>query len=312
MTLAFNPYQEIASTAARFVTSDGEVTTAIGNLILSRRSSPTAPLYLDYRPCVAIVLQGTKSVTLGEETIHYGVGDYLLTSIELPVTSRVTCASHDVPHLCFVLAIDLERLSSLMGRTDLPKVKDSSVCRRAIGANVATPELLDAATRLLRLLDRPADIPVMAPLIEEEILYRVLAGPDGCRLLSIASAESRSTRVARAVGWLRDNFHRPLRIEELAEVAGMSLSSFHHHFKSLTAMTPVQFQKKLRLHEARRLMLVDGLDVGSAGHRVGYQSPSQFSRDYSRFYGMSPERDVSARLVGHPGAMRAGFSRADG
>ncbi|RWX78423.1 AraC family transcriptional regulator [Neorhizobium lilium] len=296
MTLTFNPYQEIASIAARFVTKDGEVTTAVSNLILSRRSTPTAPHYIDYRPCIGLVLQGTKSVTLGDDTIDYGVGDYLLTSIELPVTSRVTAASPDVPHLCFVLAIDPVRLSGLLQRTDLPKINAGSDSKRGIGANIATHELLDAATRLLRLLDRPADISVMAPLIEEEILYRVLSGPDGGRLLNIATAESRSSRIARAVNWLRANFHRPLRIEELAEVAGMSLSSFHHHFKAVTAMTPVQFQKKLRLHEARRLMLVEGLDVGTAGHRVGYQSPSQFSREYSRLYGMSPLRDVSALL----------------
>jgi AraC-like DNA-binding protein len=298
MTLAFTPYQELASIASRHVREDGEVATAISSLALSRRSVPTAPIYMDYRPCVGIVLQGTKSVTLGDETIHYGVGDYLLTSVELPVTSRVTAASPDMPHFCFAMAIEPERLSSLLRRTDLSKPKQDTEGRRGIGANPATPELLDAATRLLRLLDRPRDIPVMAPLIEEEILYRILVGPDGCRLLNIAGAESRSARVARALKWLRENFHRPLRVEELADIAGMSPSSFHQHFKAVTAMTPVQFQKKLRLHEARRLMLVEGIDVAGAGHRVGYQSPSQFSREYSRLYGMAPMRDVSALLEG--------------
>ena len=296
MTLPFSPYEEIASIAARFVKNDGEVNTAVANLILSRRSAPTVPLYLDYRPCIGLVLQGTKSVKLGDETMQYGVGDFVLTSIELPVTAQVTKASPEVPHLCFVLAIDTDRLSSLMQRIELPKPDADSDCGRAIVTHAAPPELLDAATRLLRLLDRPEDIPAMAPLIEQEILYRVLAGPAGPRLLQLATAESRSNRVARAVGWLRVNFHRTLRIEALAEIAGMSASSFHHHFKAVTAMTPVQFQKKLRLHEARRLMLVEGLDAGSAGHEVGYQSPSQFSRDYSRFYGLPPLRDVSALL----------------
>ena len=296
MTLPFSPYEEIASIAARFVKSDGEVNTAVANLVLSRRSAPSAPLYVDYRPCIGLVLQGTKSVKLGDETMHYGVGDYVLTSIELPVTSQVTKASPDVPHLCFVLAIDTERLSALMQRIDIPKPGADSDCGRGIVTNIAPPDLLDAATRLLRLLDRPEDIPAMAPLIEQEILYRVLTGPAGPRLLQIATSESRSNRIARAVSWLRVNFHRTLRIEDLAETAGMSASSFHHHFKSVTAMTPVQFQKKLRLHEARRLMLVEGLDVGSAWHRVGYQSPSQFSRDYSRLYGLPPLRDVSALL----------------
>ena len=294
MTLPFNPYDEAASIVARHVERDGETFSAIGNLILSRRSVPTAPLYMDYRPCVCLVLQGTKSVKLGDEVIHYGVGDYLLTSIELPVTSRVTQASPDVPHLCFALAINQERLADLLQRIDVPRHSEDNM--RGIVSNVASPELLDAATRLLRLLDRPADIAAMAPIIEQEILYRVLSGQDGARLLSIATSESRSNRIARAVSWLRENFHRTLRIEELADHVGMSASSLHHHFKAVTAMTPVQFQKKLRLHEARRLMLLEGLDVGSAGHRVGYQSPSQFSREYSRLYGVSPLRDVDAIL----------------
>jgi AraC-like DNA-binding protein len=297
MTLPFNPYHEAASIAARHVQKDGEVFTAIGNLVLGRRSVPTAPLYMDYRPCICLVLQGTKSVKLGDETIAYGVGDCLLTSIELPVTSRVTVASPEVPHLCFALAIDPDRLSALLERIDVPRPSADTDAMRGIVSNVASPELLDAVTRLLRLLDRPADIAAMAPLIEQEILYRVLSGPDGGRLLHIATSESRSNRIARAVAWLRANFHRTLRIEDLADHVGMSPSSLHHHFKSVTAMTPVQFQKKLRLHEARRLMLLEGLDVGSAGHRVGYQSPSQFSREYSRLYGVSPLRDVGAILA---------------
>jgi AraC-like DNA-binding protein len=297
MTLPFNPYHEAASIAVRHVQKDGEVFTAVGNLMLSRRTVPTAPLYMDYRPCLGLVLQGTKSVKLGDETIAYGVGDYLLTSIELPVTSRVTVASPQVPHLCFALAIDPDRLSALLERVDVPRPGSETDAMRGIVSNVAPPELLDAATRLLRLLDRPADIAAMAPLIEQEILYRVLCGPDGARLVHIATAESRSNRIARAVAWLRANFHRTLRIEDLADHVGMSPSSLHHHFKSVTAMTPVQFQKKLRLHEARRLMLLEGLDVGSAGHRVGYQSPSQFSREYSRLYGVSPLRDVGAILA---------------
>lgn len=296
MTLPFNPFHEAASIAARHVEGDGEVFTAIENLVLSRRSIPTAPLYMDYRPCVCFVLQGNKVVKLGEEVIHYGVGDYLLTSMELPVTSRVTVASPEAPHLCFALAIDIKGLSNLLQRIEVPRQRSDADAMRGIVCNVASPELLDATTRLLRLLDRPADIPAMAPLIEQEILYRVLSGPDGGRFLQIATSESRSNRIAKAVSWLRANYHRTLRIEDLAEHVGMSASSLHHHFKTVTAMTPVQFQKKLRLHEARKLMLLEGLDVGSAGHRVGYQSPSQFSREYSRFYGVSPLRDVGAML----------------
>lgn len=169
-------------------------------------------------------------------------------------------------------------------------------------------------TRLVRLLEQPGDIAAMAPIIEQEILYRLLMGPEGPKLIHMAMAESQSHRVARAVDWLRSNFHRPLKVEELCERVGMSQSSFHHHFKAVTALTPVQYQKRLRLHEARRLMLVEGLDAGNAGHRVGYQSPSQFSREYGRLYGLSPARDMesvreNAREAGRggilPGAVAA-------
>jgi AraC-like DNA-binding protein len=165
---------------------------------------------------------------------------------------------------------------------------------RAVAVNKANPDLLDAVARLLRLLDRPQDIAAMAPLIEQEILYRVATGPFGPAQLQIAMLETPTNRVAQAIAWLRQNFTRPLRIEELAQHVGMSPSSLHHHFKAVTAMTPMQYQKQLRLHEARRLMLSERLDVGSAGYSVGYQSPSQFSREYSRLYGLPPLRDVTA------------------
>ncbi len=294
MTLPFSPYQEIASIAARFVCEDGEVATPIDNLFLSRRSSPTQPLHTAYRPCFALVLQGAKSLRLGSDTLNYGTGDYLLTSLDLPVASRVTEASEQQPHLCLALAIDGETLATLLRRIDVPRQTTDASVLRGMAVNVAPPELLDAAVRLLRLLDRPNEIAAMAPLIVEEILYRILMGPDGPRLLNIAMAENQGNKIARAVAWLRGNFSKPLRIEELAERVNMSVSSFHHHFKSVTAMTPVQYQKQLRLHEARRLMVVDRLDVGTAGFRVGYQSPSQFSREYSRLYGLSPLRDVES------------------
>lgn len=197
-----------------------------------------------------------------------------------------------MPHLCLGMAIDSEKLLELLSRIDVPRPAAHTDGQRGMVVNVAPPELMDAVVRLLRLLDRPGDIPAMEPLIEQEILYRVLTGPHGARLINIATTDSHSNRIARAVAWLKENFARPLRIEDLAERVNMSVSSFHHHFKSVTAMTPVQYQKQLRLHEARRLMLVERLDAGTAGHRVGYQSPSQFSREYSRLYGASPARDV--------------------
>jgi AraC-like DNA-binding protein len=296
MTLPFNRYQEIASIAARFATGEGDVQTSIEGLGISRRTTPSAPCHGSYRPCFAMVIQGAKSVQLGTDTINYGAGHYLLTSLDLPVTWQVVEASSEVPHFCITLAINRERLLHLLSLSSVQRTAAPPSGQRGIVVNSATPELLDAAVRLLRLLDRPADIPAMAPLIEQEILYRILTGPAGDQLIDMVMADSQGHRIARAIAWLRTNFARTLRIEELAEHVNMSVSSFHHHFKTITAMTPVQYQKQIRLHEARRLMLIERLDAGTAGHRVGYQSPSQFSREYSRLYGMSPARDVDAVL----------------
>ncbi|MEZ2219207.1 AraC family transcriptional regulator N-terminal domain-containing protein [Rhizobium sp. RCC_161_2] len=292
MTLPFNPNQELASIIARFATEDGEHRTPIEGLNLYRQSAATVWQHGAYRPCFAIVVQGRKTLTVGADIYHYGVGEYILTALDLPVSTQVTNVGSETPYLCFGMALDSERLKELLSRVNIPREAVTAEPVRGLAVNPASPELLDASLRLLRLLDRPEDIPAMAPLIEQEILYRLLTGPNGPRLLQVAMAESQSNRVARAIAWIRGNFTQPLRIEELADRAGMSVSSLHHHFKAVTAMTPIQYQKQLRLHEARRLMIVEQLDVGSAGHRVGYQSPSQFSREYSRLYGLSPLRDV--------------------
>jgi AraC-like DNA-binding protein len=231
---------------------------------------------------------------VGSDVHMYGAGQYVLTSLDLPVASHVTEATPDIPYLCFTLFIDSEKLNELLPRTSI--LRQSAVVddTRGLVVNTAPPDLLDASARLLRLLDRPEDIPVMAPLIEREISYRLLTGPDGARLLNMMLSESQSHKVSRAVAWLRTNFVQSLRIEELAEHVSMSVSSLHHHFKAVTAMTPMQYQKQLRLHEARRLLLTERLDVGTVGYRVGYQSPSQFSREYSRLYGLPPLKDIEA------------------
>ncbi|MBK0022661.1 AraC family transcriptional regulator [Brucella pseudogrignonensis] len=294
MTSSAQAYRELALLAARHIEADGEIRTAIDGLSLSRRSEPSTPCHGSYRPCLAMVLQGAKSLQLGTETIHYATGEYLVTSLDLPVTWRVSQASVEAPHFCLSLAIDSEKLVDVLGRMDLRRKPDSSAAKTGIAVNAAPAELLDATIRLLRLLDTPSEIPVMAPLIEQEILYRLLSGSDGERLINIATVDSHANRIARSIGWLRQNFAMPLRVEHLAEYVHMSASSFHHHFKAITAMTPLQYQKQLRLTEARRLMLIERLDAGTAGHRVGYQSPSQFSREYSRLYGNPPVRDIQA------------------
>jgi AraC-like DNA-binding protein len=208
----------------------------------------------------------------------------------------VTQASVKHPHLGLGMAIDSARLREVLERVSVPSVAAAVDATRGVAVHTAPPELLDVTLRLLRLLETPQDIPAIAPLIEQEILYRLLTGPCGPTLLRIAAIDSPSNKIAKAIAWLRQHYRHQLRIEELARHVGMSVSSLHHHFSAVTAMTPMQYQKRLRLHEARRLMLVERLDVGSAGYHVGYQSPSQFSREYSRLYGLSPLRDVESVL----------------
>ncbi|WP_184722305.1 AraC family transcriptional regulator [Caulobacter sp.] len=282
-------YAEIAAIVARYASEEG-THSPIDGLFIVRRTSPTLPLHAHQWPSFWLVAQGRKCVTVGDEELHYGVGDCLLVALDMPVTSQITEASEARPHLCVGVAINPARLADLMGR--LPEAASAAPDGvRGVGVNPASPELLDATLRLLRLLDRPQDVAAVAPLIEQEILYRLLSGPQGARLLHIAGAEGQGRRVTRAVAWLREHFAQPLRIEALAEHVGMSESSLHHHFKAVTNMTPMQYQKQLRLYEARRLMLA-GLDVGAAGFEVGYQSPSQFSREYRRLYGQPPAKDI--------------------
>lgn len=287
-------YREMAALIARHAPFDGEFSTAIGDLHLSRKSAPSQPMYTAQWPCFALVAQGAKSLTLATDRFEYGVGDFLVVSLDLPVVSRVTKASPGEPNLGLGMAIDPERLAGVLARVEVARHTPPAEEALGVAVNRASPLLLDATLRLLRLLDRPEDIPAMAPLVEEEILYRLLAGPCGPRLLHIARADTPSSNVKKATIWLREHFAEPLRIETLAGRVGMSVSSLHHHFKAVTALSPLQYQKQLRLNEARRLMLVERLDVGTASYRVGYQSPSQFSREYARMYGQSPRRDVQA------------------
>ncbi|MDG2523358.1 AraC family transcriptional regulator [Caulobacter segnis] len=292
MTLPADPYAELVSLITRFTPEDGHIQTAINGLFVARKTSPSVPLHTAQWPCLAMVVQGAKVVRIGEETLRYGVGDYLLVALDMPVASCVVEATPDKPQIGFGMAIDPVRLGDLMRRIGVPRPATAADAVRGLAVNTAGPDLLDAVLRLMRLLERPHDIPALAPLIQDEILYRLLTGPDAARLLHITAGEGGGGRVARAVNWLRDHYDQPLRIEALADAVGMSESSLHHQFKAVTAMTPLQYQKQLRLHEARRLMLVEDADVSTAGFRVGYQSPSQFSREYRRLYGLPPARDV--------------------
>ncbi|BCW88530.1 HTH-type transcriptional activator RhaS [Alphaproteobacteria bacterium SO-S41] len=289
-----HPLSELAATITRHTVDGGEGDTVVPGLWLGCRNERGDPRHATQWPCFAMVVQGAKSMTLGDEVYRYGVGDYLVVSLDLPVVSKTIEASPEIPYIGLALAIDPERLRELFSRVPPPERALTTDARRGVAVEKAGPELLDATLRLVRLLDRPHEIAAMAPLIEQEILYRLLMSPYGPRLMSIATADSPSNRVAKAGAWLKANFRRPLRIDDLAERVGMSVSSLHHHFKAVTAMTPMQYQKQLRLQEANRLLLIDRCDVATAGHRVGYESPSQFTREYTRLYGLPPTRHIES------------------
>jgi AraC-like DNA-binding protein len=285
-------YRELAELVAKHARADGENATAIEHLFLSRTSAPTQPIHAAQWPCLALVVQGAKSLTIGADVFTYGVGDFLVVSLDLPVVSRVLQATTGKPTLGIGLAIDRERLANLLARVALAAPAQPSHAF-GVAVNRAAPELLEATLRLVRLLDRPRDIAALAPLVEEEILYRLLVSSAGAGLVRVARADTPSNQVVAAARWLREHLAADVRIAKLAARVGMSVSSLHHHFKAMTGSSPLQYQKQLRLNEARRLLLVERLDVSSAGYRVGDRSPSQFSREYARQYGQPPRRDVA-------------------
>ncbi|HTO33893.1 MAG TPA: AraC family transcriptional regulator [Pararhizobium sp.] len=285
---------KIADIISRHVVGEGSQQTIIDNLFIGRQTAPTVMTHSAYRPVFALVVGGEKSLKLGQEIYNYGAGDCLVVSVDLPVSSKTITASPEKPHLGVAMVIDPDRVREVLQRIAVPAVAATAGGTRGLAVTKAPPSLVDATLRYIQLLDTPDDIPGVAPLIEQEILYRLLTGVHASRLIQIATADSPGNRIAKAIAWLRDNYTRPLRIEDLADHIGMSVSSLHHHFKAVTAMTPMQYQKQLRLNEARRLMLVENMDAGNAGHTVGYQSPSQFGLEYTRLYGLSPLRDIAA------------------
>jgi AraC-like DNA-binding protein len=263
--------------------------TPIHRLSLFRADEPTAPLPAVYDASLCIIAQGAKRVSLGEQSLVYDAAHYLLVSVDLPLVGHVIEADGDAPYLCCKIDIDQAMLAELL------LVEG----RRAPKANLpvlavyrSDDDLIDAACRLIRLLDRPDSIPALAPLIEREILYRLLTGPHGPALRYMAVADSHLNQVSRAIAAIRTGFDQPLRIRDIAAAAGMSPSSLHEHFKAVTRMTPLEYQKQLRLQEARRLMLSGGTTASGAGFAVGYESPSQFNREYARLFGAPPRRDI--------------------
>jgi AraC-like DNA-binding protein len=282
--------EELAAIIDRSTRTDGHHATTLPALTFFRAGTPGAQVCTMYQPGLALVAQGAKQVLLGGETYRYDQANYLVTSIDLPVSSQVIDASADRPYLCAMLRFDTRLIGELMADVDLPE--PTGTAGLGISVSPVSGDLLDTVLRLARLLDTPKDLPVLAPLIERELLYRLLTGEQGSRLRHVVTVGSRSHQISHAIDWLKNHYHQPLRIDELAGTVNMSSSSLHHHFRAITAMSPLQYQKQLRLQEARRLLLTERCDVASAAHRVGYESPSQFSREYSRLYGAPPLRDV--------------------
>lgn len=272
------------------------MSTRIARLGLLRADTPTLPVGVLYQPMLCIVAQGAKRTLLGDAIVDYGAGQYLLVSVDLPVTGCVTQASPQAPYLALSLELDAALLADLLlTLPDTAQHASPPKPLRGLAVSTIGGELLDAAVRLLRLLDQPADIPVLAPLIEREIWYRLLTSEHAPLLRQMAQTHSRLAPVGRAIGWMRRHYAQPLRIATVAQQAHMSASTFHRHFKAVTAMSPLQYQKQIRLQEARRLLLAGQADAASIGFAVGYDSPSQFSREYARLFGQPPLRDA-ARL----------------
>jgi AraC-like DNA-binding protein len=292
--------KELARRIAFFIGSRERLITDVPGLLLSRRTAPTAPASATYEPSLAVVAQGRKRADLAGTTFIFDESRYLLTSLDLPVICNVIEASEEMPYLCFVLKLEIPIVRELLTREEIqaPEAPSDSP---AMATGQTTAELLDACCRLMDLLNTPQDIPFLSGLIQREIIYRILRGPEGARLRAIATLGDQSHRTAKAISWVRTNYAKPLRVEDLARVAGMGISTLHHHFRALTAMSPLQYQKQLRLHAARERMLMDGLDAASAAFEVGYESASQFNREYSRFFGQPPMRDI--RTLRSPGAL---------
>jgi AraC-like DNA-binding protein len=287
-----NALEALGKSIARWTDNSDRVETAIPGLTLYQRDEPSQLTSIMYEPRICVVAQGAKRVLLGDETYVYDAQHFLITSVDLPTFVQIIRASREKPCLGLILKLDQRVMSQLMVDSNLPPPRPQQSSRGMATGEVTLP-LLSTFQRLIDLLDEPKDIPILAPVIQREIFYRLLVGDQGVRLRQMASTGSQSQQIARAIEWLKGNFTRPLRIDDLAAQVNMSTSTFHHHFREVTAMSPLQYQKWLRLNEARRLMLAENRDATTAAFQVGYESPSQFSREYGRLFGAPPLRDIT-------------------
>jgi len=268
-----------------------QVSTAIPELSLRRYESPRKPASYMLEQSICLIAQGRKRVVLGEDEYVYDASHFLLTSVDLPVVAQIIEASPEKPYFGLMLKLDQNEISQMMMDSHMPPPRQQSASRGIAVSKITLP-VLEIFHRLLNLLDDPESIPIIGPLIQRELVYRLLVGDQGPRLRQLVNVGSRSHQIGQAIEWLKNNFDQPLRIAELADRVGMSTSRFHHHFRTMTAMSPLVFQKRLRLNEARQLMLTKYMGASDAAFQVGYDSPSQFSREYSHLFGAPPLQDI--------------------
>jgi AraC-like DNA-binding protein len=283
--------QSLARRIAAIAGKAGEHSTAIPEVFLYYRTTPTPCYRASYEPSLSVFVQGRKRIILGGTAYVCDGSSFLLSSIDVPAQSQIIEASETMPLLTMFISLDMPTVREVVSRDDMLPGKGAPH-RQGLAVGETTVGLLGACLRLLDLLETPEDIPFLSPLLQREILYRILRTPQAERLRAIATSGDLSQRTARAIAWLRANFAKPLHMEELAATARMGVSTLHHQFRALTAMSPLQYQKQLRLQTARQRMLMDGLDATTAAYEVGYESASQFSREYSRFFGQPPIRDI--------------------
>lgn len=282
---------ELADAISKVMGQASEVSTVVPGLTLYKSTVPTAPNPCTYAPSLLLIPQGKKRVDLSKQSYVFGESTFLLTSIDLPIISRVCAASVDKPYLAFFLKLDMGMVRDVLHSEEV-RIPAPPVGTRGMVLAETSVELLAPCLRMVQLFQTPQDVPFFAKLLQREIIFRLLQGPQGDRLRSVATFANQGYRTAKAVTWLRDNFKKTLNVDELASMTGMSRSTLNHHFRGLTAMSPLQFQKQLRLHTARQKMLTEQLDAASAAYEVGYESPSQFNREYKRFFGQPPVRDI--------------------
>ncbi|HKX83588.1 MAG TPA: AraC family transcriptional regulator [Pyrinomonadaceae bacterium] len=283
---------ELADRIGKALTTNG-VLEIFPGIALARSCASTTPLHSVFTPAFCVIAQGRKRVSLGDESFVYDKGRYLIATVDLPISSCVVEASDQNPYLSFRLDLEPSLLAEVLMESGL-ELERNGANVKAMDVSTLDADLLSAVVRILRLLEKPGEQQMLLPLIKREIVYRLLKGEQAARLGHlITSGDTR--RISMAIVHLKENFDQPLRIEDIARELGMSVSGFHHHFKSVTSMSPLQYQKQIRLQEARRLMLGEDLDAASAGFRVGYEDPSYFSREYKKQFGEPPQRDI-ARL----------------